>query len=189
MNIERNPELELSRRLRLDRVPPAGMTLDIAADEKEREALARRFGVLAIPDLTADVTVHAERGGAWRVDGRLRATVVQACGITLEPVEQHIDESFTVRFSDQMEAVDRDTGELVVDVEAPEPLDGDSLDLGDVVADELGVAIDPFPRKPGAQLGDILPAASATSAEDSPFAALAGLRDGRARGPSGKGDA
>lgn len=175
MNVERNPALELSRCLRLDRVPPAGVTLEIVADAKECEALAQRFGVLAVTELTADVAVHVERGGTWRVEGRVRATVVQACGITLDPVEQRIDEEFTLRFSSEPEEMDRDTGELIVDIEAAEPLDGDSIDLGEIVADQFGVAIDPFPRKPGARLDDILPPA-ASQDSGSPFAALASLR-------------
>ena len=179
MHIERNPDLELSRRLRLDRVPPAGVTLDINAGETERNALAQRFGVIAVPELAADVVLRAESTGCWRVDGRLRALVVQACGITLEPVEQHIDEAFALRFTTEAEEIDRDTGELIVGVEAAEPLDGDSLDLGEIVADQLGLAIDPFPRKPGAQLADILPSTPEAPSDSGPFASLAALKRGR----------
>src|SRR5262245_59814219 len=99
MEIERNPDLELSRQLRLDRVPPAGVALDIAANVRERDALARRFGVLSVPELSAGVSLRAEGPGRWRVEGRLQALVVQACGITLEPVEQRIDETFVLRFT------------------------------------------------------------------------------------------
>lgn len=179
MHVDRNPELELSRQLRLDRVPPTGASLDIDASEPEREALKRRFGVLALPELAASVTVRPEGSGRWLVEGHLRAMVVQACGITLEPVEQSIDEDFVLRFSREAEEVDRDTGELIVGSEAAEPLEGDSLDLGEIVADQLGLAIDPFPRKPGAQLTDILPAQAARSDSDSPFAPLAALKGDR----------
>jgi uncharacterized metal-binding protein YceD (DUF177 family) len=185
MNIERNPDLELSRRLRLDRIPPTGATLEIVADPTERQALAQRFGVLAVPALTADVAVHAERGGTWRVEGRVKATVVQACGITLEPVEQLIDEPFTLRFSSDREEIDRETGELIVGVEAAEPLEGDSLDIGEIVADEFGVAIDPFPRRPEARLDDILPPDPASREASGPFAALAALRRKHDDDPSG----
>jgi uncharacterized metal-binding protein YceD (DUF177 family) len=183
MEIERNPDLELSRQLRLDRVPPAGVVLDIAASERERDALARRFGVLSVPELSAGVSLRAEGPGRWRVEGRLQALVVQACGITLEPVEQRIDETFVLRFTSDREEIDRETGELIVGAEAAEPLEADSLDLGDIVADQLGLAIDPFPRKPGAQLTDILPPAPDRPAEEGPFAALAALK----RGGKGEG--
>ena len=190
MHIERNPELELSRQLRLDRVPPAGVSLDIDASEIERAALTRRFGVMSVPEMTAHVALRAESAGFWRVDGRLRALVVQACGVTLEPVEQRIDEAFSLRFTTEAEEVDRDTGELVVGAEAPEPLPGDTLDLGEIVADQLALSIDPFPRKPGAQLADILPATPAPAAEEGPFAALAALKRGRKSDPpEGEGGA
>lgn len=179
MHVDRNPDIELSRLLRLDRVPPAGASLDVAASDLEREALARRFGVLALPEMAATVTLSPEASGRWRVEGRLRALVVQACGITLEPVEQRIDEGFLLRFSTDAEEIDRDSGELIVDSDAAEPLEGDSLDLGEIVADQLALAIDPFPRKPGAQLTDILPAQPTGSASDSPFAPLAALKRDR----------
>jgi len=179
MHVDRNPDVELSRQLRLDRVPPAGASLDVDASDLERAALIRRFGVLALPVLTASVTLRPEGSGRWLVEGRLRATVVQACGITLEPVEQRIDEGFVLRFSTEAEEIDRDTGELILGSEAAEPLDGDSLDLGEIVADQLGLAIDPFPRKPGAQLTDILPSQSVRSDSDSPFAPLAALKSDR----------
>jgi uncharacterized metal-binding protein YceD (DUF177 family) len=179
MNVERDPDLELSRRLRLDRVPPAGVSLTIEASESERGALARRFKVVAVPELVADVTLHAEEGGRWLVDGRLRALVVQACGITLDPVEQRIDENFNLRFSSEAEEVDRETGELILGAEAAEPLEGDWLDLGDIVADELGLAIDPFPRKPGVRLSDVLPSNSTASTDEGPFASLAALKRDR----------
>jgi uncharacterized metal-binding protein YceD (DUF177 family) len=179
MHIDRDPDLELSRRLRLDRVPPSGVSLDIEASALEREALARRFGIIAVSELEASVALHPGPAGTWRVDGRLHATVVQACGVTLEPVEQRIDEPFDLRFAAAAEEVDHDTGELVVDADAPEPLAGDSLDLGEIVADQLGLAIDPFPRKPGASLADILPASAGATDRSSPFAALEQLRRGK----------
>jgi uncharacterized metal-binding protein YceD (DUF177 family) len=179
MQIDRDPDLELSRRLRLDRVPPSGISLDIKASASEREALARRFGIIAVSELMANVALHAGPAGTWRVDGRLHATVVQACGVTLEPVEQTIDEPFDVRFAAEAEELDHDTGELVVDADAPEPLTGDSLDLGEIVADHLGLAIDPFPRKPGASLADILPVSAAGMERMSPFAVLEQLRRGK----------
>ena len=179
MHVDRNPDIELSRLLRLDRVPSTGASLDVAASEPERQALVRRFGVLALPEMAATVMLSPEGSGRWRVEGHLRALVVQACGITLEPVEQRIDEGFLLRFSTDAEEIDRDSGELIVDSDAAEPLEGDSLDLGEIVADQLGLAIDPFPRKPGAQLADILPTPPAGAASDSPFAPLAALKRDR----------
>jgi uncharacterized metal-binding protein YceD (DUF177 family) len=181
MNIDRNPDLELSRVVRLERVPPDGLSLDIEASAREREALTARFAVLALPELMAHVTLRPEAAGRWHVEGRLRALVVQSCGITLDPVEQRIDETFELRFTGDVEAVDLETGELIVGAEAPEPLTGDRLDLGEIVADQLGLAIDPFPRKPGAALADILPATPDRPTETGPFAVLSALKRGDRR--------
>lgn len=179
MHVERDPELELSRRVRLDRVPPGGISLDIVAEDAERGALARRFDAIAVPALTAAVTLRSEATGQWRVDGQLRAVVVQACGITLEPIEQQVEDTFTLHFAAEAEAIDRDSGELIVGADAPEPLEDDTLDLGAIVADQFGLALDPFPRLPGARLEDVLPASAGPSPAEGPFAALAALKKGR----------
>lgn len=186
MKIEIDPTVELSRKLRLDRIPSGGIELRIEPSEAERAALARRFSLSAVTSMSATTTVDQGAGGMWRVRGRLLAQVVQPCGITLEPVEQTIDDVFDLRFGEVGEEVDRATGELVIDAdgEAPEPLEGDELDLGGVVADQLGLAIDPFPRKAGARLEDVLPAARDDRPEAGPFGVLRALRD---REPGSRG--
>ncbi|QQS12586.1 MAG: DUF177 domain-containing protein [Rhodospirillales bacterium] len=186
MKIEIDPTVELSRKLRLDRVPAGGVELRIEPGETERAALARRFALSAVTSMSATTRLDQGAGGMWRVRGRLLARVVQPCGITLEPVEQAIDDTFDLRFGEAAEELDRATGELVIDAdgEAPEPLEGDELDLGAVVADQLGLAIDPFPRKAGARLEDVLPAAREEDPAAGPFGVLRALRR---REPDSKG--
>jgi hypothetical protein len=93
------PQAELSRIVRLDRVPSRGKDVDVQASEAERAALARRFDLLGLPSLGAAVSVRPGIGGVWTVAGRLRAEVVQACVVTLDLVPQSIDETFEVRFA------------------------------------------------------------------------------------------
>lgn len=160
------PPEELSRIVRLDRVPTRGLTIDVTASEAERLALARRFDLLELPALTAEVTVQPGLGGVWAVNGRLRAEVVQACVVTLDPVAQAIDETIDLRFAPGAKA-------NADDPEAPEPLEGDTLDVGAIVADHLSLALDPFPRAPGAAYE---PAPQPADAKPNPFAALEGLK-------------
>jgi uncharacterized metal-binding protein YceD (DUF177 family) len=66
--------------------------------------------------------------------------------------------------------------ELELDPEADDPPDvlaGDQLNLGAYVVEDLSLAIDPFPRKPGVAFEP-----PQTSAEISPFAVLAKLKGG-----------
>ncbi len=165
------PPEELSRIVRLDRVPARGVAIDVTASEAERAALARRFDLLALPALKAEVTVRPGLGGVWSVTGRLRAEVVQACVVTLDPVAQSIDEAIDLRFAADAKAT-------ADDPEAPEPLEGDTIDVGAIVADHLSLALDPFPRAPGATYE---PAPEPADAKPNPFAALEQLK-GRLKG-------
>ena len=72
---------------------PAGTALEISASDSERSALAKRFGFLDLPALSARVTVDQRGGGQVVVEGRLRGTIVQACILTLDPVIQYLDEA------------------------------------------------------------------------------------------------
>ncbi|MBM3620108.1 MAG: DUF177 domain-containing protein [Alphaproteobacteria bacterium] len=165
------PPEELSRIVRLDRVPARGVTIDVTATEAERAALARRFELLELPALKAEVMVRPGLGGVWSVTGRLSADVVQACVVTLDPVAQSIDEAIDLRFAADAKAT-------ADDPEAPEPLEGDTIDVGAIVADHLSLALDPFPRAPGATYE---PAPEPADTKPNPFAALEGLK-GRLKG-------
>lgn len=165
------PPEELSRIVRLDRVPTRGLTVDVTASEVERVALTKRFGLLDLPALKAEVTLQPGLGGAWTVTGWLRAEAVQACVVSLDPVAQSIDEIIDLRFAPGAKAT-------ADDPDAPEPLNGDALDVGAIVADHLSLALDPFPRAPGATYE---PAPQPADVKPNPFAALAGLK-GRLKG-------
>ena len=83
--------------------------------------------------------------------------------VTLEPVASRIEEDFTLVYSLETEPapapalVGVGVAEVVVDPEAeepPEPLGAGGLDLGEVVAQQLAVALDPYPRVLGAALAE-----------------------------------
>src|SRR5262249_38263868 len=85
--------------LALSDVPDSGRHLDLVADEKARNAAAKHAGLSALPRLEAsfDVTLHG-RGGL-HVLGRVSATVGQTCVVTLEPLENEIDEAIDLVFA------------------------------------------------------------------------------------------
>jgi hypothetical protein len=150
----------------------------IEATEAERAALARRFGLVALPELRADVTLTPTAAGQVRLDAHLTARVVQSCVVTLEPIEAEVAESFTVYFA---EAAPQPAGavDLPVDDEAwPEPILDGRIDMGEAVAQQLALSLDPYPRAPGARFESEHGPADDAPARTSPFAAL-----GRERGP------
>jgi uncharacterized metal-binding protein YceD (DUF177 family) len=186
-HIKKTDKSEIERIVDIDRMGASGSTaLDIAATESERAALAKRFGFLGLPTFTARVTVDRQPGGRVAVEGRLRGKIVQACILTLDPVTQDLDETFRIVFKqDLTEERDPESGEALVNpqADAPEPLSGNLLDVGEIVAEQLSLAADPYPRRPGAKLEDVLPKSrrdgrpARQEQRRHPFAGLAVLKD------------
>lgn len=165
-----DPEcVEFSRPVDTSRLPHDESVHDIAATPAERAALATRFGLLALDRLEARVRLRRLPGGMFRLAADLSGDVTQTCVVTLEPVASRISEHFTLLFG----AVE-DTAEIVLDSEAEtvEPLEDGVIDLGETVAQQLSLALDPYPRAPGA--GDVTANAANEPLVRSPFAALAG---------------
>src|SRR4051794_12061254 len=177
---------EIERIVAVDRLGPGGTALEIAASDSERAALAKHFGFLDLPAFSARVTVDRRPGGRVVVEGRLRGKIVQACILTLDPVTQDLDETFRIVFKQGLaEEKDPESGEALVNAQAdaPEPLPGNLLDVGEIVAEQLSLAAEPYPRKQGAKLEDVLPKPRKDGRHGRheprrhPFAGLAALRD------------
>ena len=90
--------VEFSRPLALDRISSTQHHEEIAATEKERVDLARRFDLISLDSLTASFTLKRVRRDLVRVKGRVSAHVVQACVVTLDPLPARVDERFEVDF-------------------------------------------------------------------------------------------
>lgn len=168
------PAPEFSHLISADQIGVQETVREIAANPAERARLAERFGLVSLDRLTASLSLRRRRG-LVEVSGQFEADLVQACVVTLEPVPAHLVESFTVAFGP---AASSAGGEVVVSVEAEDPpeeiVDG-RIDLGEAVAQQLAVAIDPYPRSPAAEaVGSDEPEAG--KGRTSPFAALEALR-------------
>jgi hypothetical protein len=188
---ENKPKSEIERIVDLDRMGAGGAALDIVASDSERSALAKRFGFLGLPAFSARVTVDRRPGGQVVVEGRLRGRIVQACVLTLDPVVQELDDTFRIVFKkDHLDDRDPESGEAVLNAQAdaPEPLSGNLLDVGEIVAEQLSLAADPYPRRAGAKLEDVLPKPRREGRKGHgeqrrhPFAGLSVLRDKQRRG-------
>ncbi len=102
--------------------------------------------------------------------------MVQRCVVTLDPVASEIREPVEAEYGP---ASDEGPEEVVHfdQPEPPEPMEGDSLELGELVAQHLSVALDPYPRKEGtAPLDWVEPARTEGLVDpDNPFSVLASL--------------
>ncbi len=169
----------LSRPYDTAHLPQTGADLDVEASVGQRTALANAYDLLAVERLVATATLTPAGAGAVTVDGRVVADIVQACVVSLEPVAQHIDEAFSVRFAPVGSAEARSPAakEIAIDPEAPDPpevMDGTAIDVGALAEEMFVLAIDPYPRAPGADL-PAEPDQQPESAEESPFAVLRGV--------------
>jgi hypothetical protein len=173
---------ELSRPVPVERIGTRWQSHAITVDAAERAALARRFELLELPALDAEVRLRRARAGRYvEIAGTLRASVVQSCVVTLDPVPA----SFEERFDLMLGPIDGGPAEagasdLIVDLDDPEPLDGDSVDIGELVAQQLSLALDPYPRSAAA--GDSVEVSAADpepAPADNPFAALSARRKPR----------
>jgi uncharacterized metal-binding protein YceD (DUF177 family) len=181
-------EAEFSRPIRPSELGVQGLTLELEAGAADRGELAERYGLVELCTLQATVRVIRVRGGKLlKLAGRLHAELVQSCVVTLEPVRNRIDEEFEILYRPAGGAPENAGKAPYEDSdEDAEPLEADSLDVAEAVAAELALAIDPFPRKPGASLNlgpsatenGPIPAPGADTEGDTnkPFEGLAALR-------------
>lgn len=175
------PQAEFSRPIAADQIGPQETGREIVANAAERARLVERFGLLGLDRLAATLSLKRGRGGSIRVQGRFEAEVVQACVVTLEPVRARLSGSFAVAFGTGSAG---GAGAVVIavdDADPPEELIEGRIDLGEIVAQQLAVALDPYPHAPGA--GEKAEASdqgeSGAEKTASPFAALARLRERR----------
>ncbi|MCM8731205.1 YceD family protein [Hephaestia sp. GCM10023244] len=170
---------EFSRPIRLDTIGEQPRRIAIEADATERAALAERFGLIAIDRLAATFTLQREADGIV-AKGKVSAAVSQACVVTGEPVPAMVDEPVALRFVQGVEP-DEDEIELSDDALDTIAITGGAIDLGEAAAETVALALDPFPRAPGAEA--VLRAAGVLSEEQArPLGALAGLKEKLARG-------
>ena len=166
---------EFSRTVGIDRLGPAPQNMAIVAEPGEREALARRFGLVALESLTAELEL-CRRGSDVRLNGRVRGRAVQACVATGAPVKAEIDEPMELVFR----PANAGTAEEEIELSASEldviEYDGGTIDVGEAAAETLCLALDPYPRTPGTEQ----PTSTDDGLAPGPFAVLGALkRDGK----------
>ena len=172
MNVA-NPEF--SRPVRADTLGTTARTLSIGANEEERAALARRFGLVAVERLSAEAAL-TRSGAEIRAVGTLSAAVTQSCVATELPVPVTVEERFEILFRPQLETSAEEEIELSESELDVVFYDGARIDLGEAVAETMSLSLDPYPRSPKAET--VLKEAGVKSEEEAaPASPLAGLKD------------
>ena len=150
-------------------IPEAGLHIELDAPAAARAELATIAGLRDLPRLFA-VFDLARRGAGVRVTGQVNARVGQSCVVTLEPIEDDIEEPVDLVFAPAPAEAQAETA--ASDEEPPEPLVGGQLDLGAVATEFLLIGIDPYPRKAGAEFTPL----KSDNGSARPFAALEELK-------------
>jgi len=168
-------------------IPDTGLHRDIEAGQAVRDRMAEVAGLREIMSASASLDVTPKGGGRVQVTGRVRARIGQTCVVSLDPIENDIDEAIDLIFAppDQIpelaDLVD-DAAESDTEIpDPPEPIENGIIDLGRVATDALFLAVDPYPRKPDVVFD---PPVVVDDPEDHPFAALKALQQSaKPRGP------
>ena len=163
------PKVTLNSILNIDRIRPDSPNFfKFVASDKELKSLATRFKFIDVLSLSAELTIYESARDCWDVAGQLRGSVVQACSSTGVPLRETVDfliEERYVRFIGNQKEVEVHMG-------VAEPLENEAINIGELLAQSLAIAVTPWPRAPEAPetytSGEELP--------DYPFAGLAALK-------------
>jgi len=172
---------EFSRTVTLEDLAEGPRSYTLDPDKAVRAALAERFDLLALEGLVATVTARLE-GRGIEVSGRFEASVVQRCVVTLDPVPARLEDAFTVVFLPEMVGAEDEPIDVTSETDY-EPLAGDSVDVAEVVAQSLSLALEPYPRaahageRGEASMRDPREPDPEDDEERNPFAVLKKLRD------------
>lgn len=164
---------EFSHVVKLSEVGNHSRNIHLSADEAARSGLIARFDLAALDSLKADISLHHEASGVI-ASGHFTASLAQYCIASNDPVPASLDEPIHIRFI----AEPTDSGEFELEADDCETMfhDGQTIDLGEAIAQSLGLALNPYPRSPEAE--KILKAAGVKSEEEAaPLGALASLKD------------
>lgn len=152
-----------------------GLSRERAASAVERDAIAASLELIALKSLVAAYRIAGLPGGGWRLSGSVDAEVVQSCIVTLEPVESRVSEKFETEFWDEDAASQPEGEQDVLSGPEIETLENGLIPVGRIVIETLSAALDPYPRKEGAEFSWDDPAAK-DEKKSSPFAVLAKIK-------------
>jgi uncharacterized metal-binding protein YceD (DUF177 family) len=180
-------ELEFSRLFDVRRLPPEGKVEEISATTGECKRIAGRFGVLAVESLEATIDIQPWKRDGFRARGTARAKVIQECVVTLNPFDTELTATLDRIFVEKSSKLNAGSAEVVVSLDDDDIAfveDGD-IELGELTLEELMLELDPYPRKPDAELaqsefssgsaGDASDA-DAETGKPNPFAVLKQLK-------------
>jgi hypothetical protein len=174
--------LPLAHSYNLARLGNAGDTVRFCADEGERGGIAKWAGVPSVEKLEVRIQIKKLELNHFALNFDLEAQLTQSCVVTLEPVPAQIRRTFSRALvfvgpsrRDPAPAESQAVLSLNLDEaeEGPEEITSLHTDLAGPALEELVLALDPYPRRPGVQFA---PKSEDPPPSHNPFAVLKGLK-------------
>ncbi len=125
------PKPEFSRLADVSRMGRLEHRMEIKANAEERAALARRFDLVELSELSAALVLKKRGDGVVEMTGRWHARLAQRCVVTLEPVPAELGDDVRLYFGGAPAAPDADP---LDDEGWPEPIENGVIDAGEAVA-------------------------------------------------------
>ena len=162
-------KISLDSIVKVDRIRSDSLNcFKFVASNKELKILATRFKFIDVLELSAELIIRKSARDCWDVVGQLRGVVVQACSSTGVPLRETLDFLIEERYV-------RSVGnqeEVEVHMDEAEPLENGAINIGELLAQSLAIAVTPWPRAPDAPETYTCGEESA----DHPFTGLAALK-------------
>lgn len=172
-----DPATPRPTRLRTGGLSPRKPTrFSFVPDADERAALAKDLGLIALYRLELTGEIRPAGRDALELEATLTAAADQACSITLAPVPAKLAETVRRRYVAGLESPTGEEVEIPED-DSVEPMP-EVIDLSEVAAEALALALPLYPRAPGAEFGQELHAGDGvTPLSDADLKPFAGLQD------------
>jgi len=125
------------------------IVVELQANEQEKASLAERCDILAVDSLVLRLTLNSSKGSELvKINGKLEATIQQACSVTLAPVKETISETYTEVHTTSEAALTPDEEIDGTEDQPIELIENEKLDIKELVAQWIVLSMDPFPRSP-----------------------------------------
>jgi hypothetical protein len=135
-----------SYRVKVDDIPERGLSVEIETPEEALIDIAKAFKLVRLAALKASLALKRKGKEVFAV-GVLEGSVTQTCVVSLEAFDETVNEPLDLRFSPDAPALDDETAPL----DAPDPIINGEIELGGLMVEFLALALDPYPKKPGAE--------------------------------------
>lgn len=159
----------------VERIVAGGLRDRVEASPEERSRIADTLDLQAFASLSFAFELKPLSRGRLSLNGRVEGVATQSCVVSLEPVDQTVNEAVALEFWPVEETAEA-RGEVEVTPDAPEPYSGGTVDLGQIAYEVFAAALDPYPRRPGAEFAWSGTGPEEGAGESGPFAALKRLK-------------